>query len=761
MRKLATAALGYSGAVYAAQYVIPRQWQPYAAAVFAVLSLISLILKGDLRLRALLIAVSAAIGFAWSWGHYRLVIEPAEELAGQEMTITARVLDYAVHGQGSDYIFVKPIGQDSPGVKTAIYTFDSSFPELTPGDIITAPVKIASAVTRYGDETNMYTSRGIFALAYLKGDVEVTGRWRLSFLYFPKQIAQTVKRQSELRFPSDVSALMKALLTGDTTGLSGDRRLYSAMGTTGVMHAVAISGTNVAYIVGFVRRITGRRRRTAFICIPLIIVYIFMSGGSPSVVRAGFMQILLLIAPLLRRENDEITSMSAVLALLLLINPSSAASVGLQLSFAAMAGVLAITPRVYKSLWAWAEKSRLSGNKYVPKPLRWVINSFSSTIGAIAFSTPLVAVHFSYVSLYGVLTNMLCLFAMSWCFVLGYLICLAGMIWGGLANVLGWVIAWLLRYVIVLVKFIAGLPFATAYTVNPLVAWWLVLVYIIFAVSYALKGKKPLRPVLPVCLSVMALCGTIFFSMVFLDTGKGMFTAIDVGQGQCIAIISKTGTVVVDCGGTGTNRNAGDTAADYLLGQGRGRIDLLVLTHFHKDHAGGVEALFSRLDVRRIALSIDMSDDDGLRDKILELARTSGTEIIYVTENLEVAVGGITLKLFAPLGSTDSNERGIIVMASIGDFDALITGDVNATVERKLLSLADLPDTELLIVGHHGSRYSTSQELLDAATPESAIISVGYNSYGHPTSQVLNRLDDVGIDIYRTDLMGNISIRLN
>jgi len=761
MRKLATAALGYSGAVYAAQYVIPRQWQPYAAAVLGVLALISLFLKGNLRLRALLITVSAAFGLVWSWGHYQLVIAPAEELAGREMTVTAKVLDYTVHGQGSDYIFVRLMGDDVPGVKTAIYSFDSSLPELSPGDIITAHVKMASAVSRYGDETNMYTSRGIFALAYLKGDVEVTGRWGLSFLYFPKQIAQAVKKRSELCFPADVSPLMKALLTGDTAKLSKDRRLYTAMGTTGIMHAVAISGTNVAYIVGFVRRLTGRRRRTAAICIPLIIIYIFMSGGSPSVVRAGFMQILLLIAPLLRRENDNLTSMSAVLALLLMINPSSAASVGLQLSFAAMAGVLVITPRIYKPLWSLSEKTKLANTRIGFLIRRCVINSFSSTIGAIAFSTPLVAVHFSYVSLYGVLANMLCLWAMSLCFVLGYLICLTGMAWTGLAAILGWTIAWLLRYVIVLVKFIAGLPFAAVYTSNPFVAWWLVLVYIIFAVSYTLKGKKAFRPALPVCLTAMALCGTIFCSMVFLDTGKGMFTAIDVGQGQCIAVFSKTGTVIVDCGGKGTTRNAGDSAAEYLLGQGRGSIDLLVLTHFHDDHAGGVEALFSRLDIKRLALSIDMSDEDELRDKTLELARASGTEILYVTENLEVAVGGINLRLFAPLGSADSNERGIIVMASIGEFDTLITGDVNATVERKLLSFANLSDIELLIVGHHGSRYSTSQELLDATTPESAIISVGYNNYGHPTTQVLHRLDDAGIDIYRTDLMGNISIKLD
>jgi competence protein ComEC len=110
------------------------------------------------------------------------------------------------------------------------------------------------------------------------------------------------------------------------------------------------------------------------------------------------------------------------------------------------------------------------------------------------------------------------------------------------------------------------------------------------------------------------------------------------------------------------------------------------------------------------------------------------------------------------MGSSTENERGLTILASRDEYDILITGDMPESIEEKLAAAFDLPDIELLIVGHHGSKYSSCDELLDAVKPEKAIISVGYNNYGHPTQETLQRLSERGIEIYRTDLIGNVSI---
>ena len=121
---------------------------------------------------------------------------------------------------------------------------------------------------------------------------------------------------------------------------------------------------------------------------------------------------------------------------------------------------------------------------------------------------------------------------------------------------------------------------------------------------------------------------------------------------------------------------------------------------------------------------------------------------------------GESLRLFAPLGAGETNEEGLSVLATSGDFDVLITGDMGGDVEQLLLEHTELPHVELLVVGHHGSKYSTSPELLTAIQPETAVISVGAdNRYGHPTSETLERLSAAGTELYRTDLQGTVLIR--
>jgi len=232
--------------------------------------------------------------------------------------------------------------------------------------------------------------------------------------------------------------------------------------------------------------------------------------------------------------------------------------------------------------------------------------------------------------------------------------------------------------------------------------------------------------------------------------------ALDVGQGASTLLLSGGQAVLVDCGGNG-DRDAGDVAADYLQSLGRSHLDMLVLTHYHADHAGGVGALLDRVRVNKLVVP-DVEPGDPLRKTILELAKANGCEVILLSRDSTAQFGAAALTLFAPLGDGGANEEGLSLLCTAGTFDVLITGDMNDVVERKLVKYKNLPDIELLLVGHHGSASSTSPELLLAITPEKAIISSGYNSYGHPSPETIDRLGSAGCEIYRTDLMGTITV---
>ena len=190
------------------------------------------------------------------------------------------------------------------------------------------------------------------------------------------------------------------------------------------------------------------------------------------------------------------------------------------------------------------------------------------------------------------------------------------------------------------------------------------------------------------------------------------------------------------------------------------RLSAVAVTHYHADHTNGLEELLARMPVERLLLP-DIEDEYGVRDRLLELAREKDIAVTMVTDVYRLPMGSAMLTIYPPVGAGDLNEQGLTYLCSAGDFDALITGDMAGNTEKKLIEQFALPDIEVLVVGHHGSRYSSSQELLQAVRPETAIISVGDNSYGHPTEEALLRLTDAGMTVYRTDMQGNILITVD
>ena len=758
MRKLLCAACGYGGALLLAHYLLPLDYALWAAAVCAALAGVGFFLRGDLRRRAVIGLLSAALGFCWYFGYQKLFVAPAEDFVDETRTVKVRVCDYASVYDDYASVELRCVDDTVPHVRMLVYDYASGMGELRPGDLAEMPMKLLSAGQYYREESDHYLAEGVLLRGYLKGEYRVTGRAALAWLYFPQEIAHTLKTQVTECFPGDVAPLMKALLTGDRREYYEDDDLYSAMKTAGFSHIIAVSGMHVAFLIGAVSLLTGRRRRrTALIGIPLIVIFMAMIGFTPSVTRAGIMQILLLTAPLLRRENDPPTSLSAAGLILLLVNPIAIASMSLQLSFAAVTGLLLISPKIYDGLTLDARgRNRLP--KGLPgRALRGICAAFAASVGALVFTSPISALYFGFVPLYGILSNLLCLWAMSLAFLLGYPACLLGLLWKPLGSALGWLTGWLPRYVIFVVKHISGLPMAAVFTQANLGGWWLASVYAVFFGAWLLRGKEKYRPIYPLCASLFMLALISYLPDRDLS-GSMEFSAIDVGQGQCLAALTEHGTVLIDCGSTGSVENAGDAAADFLLSCGRKSVDLLVLTHFHADHANGVKRLMSRVDVERLAYPTDC-EESAYMDEILLRCEEHGTELYPISENTDMTVDDLTLRLYAPLGSEDINEHCLLIRGDCGDYEFLVTGDAGSGVERLLTSFYELGDMELLVVGHHGSRYSTCDTLLDDITPETAIISVGEsNSYGHPTDEVLERLAERNIEIYRTDLDGTITI---
>lgn len=763
MRKLAVFAFSFSAAIFLSKYALPPEWLWIAAALFAAIGLLALLLNGDARIRAMLLAFGLTFGFAWYSAYYTLVFKPYELLDGKTTVIRTEVSDYPqATGRGVS-LYVKIKEDKSPlAAKVLLYADDGT--KLSPGDQIELNARLSKASVRYGEPTDYYISKGVFLIAYQKGEISLIPAEKLPLKYYPQHLSKLLKEKITDIYEGDTAPFMLALLTGDKTLLNKDLRLSSAMSSVGTSHVVAVSGMHLSFLAGMIMTLTRRKRIGRLVCIPVILIFMAMVGNTPSVVRAGIMQIFLLAAPLFKRESDPVTSLAAALMMLLLINPYSAGNVGLQLSFAATSGIVLLSGRINSYFLSKTDK------KLFKKPLfrvlwHFTIATLSSTLGALVFTTPLIAIHFNYVSLIAPLANVLTLWAVSFAFSGGLISVILGFLFSPAGKVAAWIGSWLVRYNTGLVIWLSGFRLASLSMLSTFTRLWLVFVYLLFGWLIINRRRKP-RLVIPICSAVITLCLSILLSGYIADRSSMTVTAVDVGQGQSIVVTTRRHTFIVDCGGNGAS-NAGSLTAQFLRSINRNTIDLLVITHFHSDHANGIARLIEQTNVRLLAMPyIDESfkyDEDYLSycEKITELAERRGIEILYVTENLRLTDGETSICLYAPIGGDTENEKGIVAMFSVAENDALITGDITSALERRFVKLFELPDIEVLVAGHHGSKYSTSEELLDALSPETVLISVGYNTYGHPAEELLNRLSERNITVLRTDVLGNASVRLN
>lgn len=750
MRKLCLFALPFCAAILVACLGLSGSVLLCAALAAALAGILTGCLK---RLPVCLLCLGLAAGLLWFAGWTQLFRAPARALAGQTAEFTATVLDWAGEtSTGSARLEVRLHLSGAPDPRVLLYT-DASCADLVPGDQISGTARFQLTDTVRGERVTYYEADGIFLRAVSIDIPAVQHPEHPPCRVWPVYIARAIKQSVFRIFPDDLSGLTAALLTGDKSGLdSGD---YSALQRSGIAHIVAVSGLHLSFFAGFLALFFPRRSKTGA-ALTLLLVFLFASvaGFTPSVCRAAFMLAMTLLAPLVGREEDKPTTLTAALFLLLLWNPCSILSVSLQLSFASVAGIYLVSTPLHRAMTGFLSSGGSRLRRLMRRAYRVFSANLSVTLGALLLTTPLTAVYFGSVPLISPLTNLLVLWAVSLAFAPALLLTLLGLVLPGVSAVLTVPVALLLRYVMAAARTLGSLSFSALSMDRGYLSVWLVFLYALLTLVLIFRYR---RPILPVCAGILSLCAALLLTRASLLSYPLSAVMLDVGQGQCILLCSGDRTALIDCGGSGDN--AGDTAADYLQSLGISQLDLLILTHCHSDHANGVPELLGRIGVSSLILPDTQEDGSSYRAEILSLAEEQAISVSLLDCNRALSFGESTLTLYAPLGDGGANEEGLFVLASCGDFDLLITGDANDFVESLLVKYDELPDLEVLAAGHHGSASSTSDLLLDASTPETCLISVGYNTYGHPADETLFRLDGRGIDVYRTDQTGHLTVR--
>ena len=752
MRKLAIACGAFSAAIFLAQYVLPANWLFPLAIVFA-LPGIGLILFRRRWLLPVIISFCALSAGLYVYGmHQMLTLDRAHGLNGQELNCSGQILSIPAKGNVRGRTEVLLQIDDHTALESTL--FSDSLKDAVPGDCFQGTFSLRSADVRDGERYDNNPARGIYLIANQRGELKLTGEHHFSLLGLASSLNAKLCERIRLVFPEDTFAFFQALMLGEKTDLYHDDALHLRMSRAGLMHMIAVSGMHIAFLVGMLRHLFGNTRRASLLSILLIWSFVLLTGSTPSAVRAGLMQTIALLAPVFGREDDPPTSLLFALALILLENPYAAGSVSLQLSFASLAGIELFSDRIRQAVL-----------NAIPKSLPWrfrnyLSSNFANSIAVLVFSTPLIALHFGSVSVLSPLSNIFTLWAVPICFGAGYLCCLISFAFLPAAQLTAWVLSWLARYIVWVAGIFSAPGFSCLYLCLKWNWLWLALVYVLFVGAAILLRDSWLRWVYPTGLAIFSLFVLLTVTRLYYGNAPGYMTAVNVGQGQSLVVFSGEDTIAIDCGNINSLYDAGDLTGSYLCSRGREDIDLLVLTHLHSDHADGVLRLMAYLPVREIMLGPEMEDPNGLMPQIQEAADRTGTRISILREDRSEKLGAITMDLFMPGDAGEINERCLTAKIGIDGYDLLVTGDINMTAERELLVKEELKDIDLLVVGHHGSKYASSPELLQTIGADTAIISCGYNTFGHPTPETLERLDKYGYTVYRTDEEGTIELRV-
>ncbi|WP_229402430.1 ComEC/Rec2 family competence protein [Micromonospora okii] len=547
--------------------------------------------------------------------------------------------------------------------------------------------------------------------------------------------------------PDDQGGLLPGLVVGDTSRLPPT--VEEDFRATGMTHLNAVSGSNVAIVVGAVLLLARWSRAgpwaAAGLCGLALVGFVILVRPSPSVMRAATMGAIGLAALAAGRPRAALPALSAAVAALVLHDPELSGDPGFALSVLATAGLLLLAP-------AWRDGLRRRG---VPAGLA---EALAVPAAAQLACGPVVAGISGTVSLVAVPANLLAVPAIAPATVLGVAAAVLSPAWPAGAEFAAWLASWPAWWLVVVARYGARLPAGTLPWPDG-AAGAMLLAGLTLALLVA--TRRPVLRRLVAVVAVAVIAGTLPVRLVAggWPPARWVAVACAVGQGDALVLPVAAGrAVVVDAG-------PDPAAVDGCLRRLRVReVPLLLISHFHVDHTGGVAGVFRGRRVAAVRVP-QWAEPDAGRDLVRAAAQAGGAALAPVAAGWAYRAGGVELVVLGPpypLRGTrsDPNNNSLVLRATVAGVRILLTGDAETEEQRALLDR--LPPggvrADVLKVAHHGSAYQ-DPAFLDAVRPRVALVPVGVgNSYGHPNVAVLARIARGGARVLRTDTDGDAAV---
>jgi competence protein ComEC len=537
--------------------------------------------------------------------------------------------------------------------------------------------------------------------------------------------------------------LLPGLVVGDTSRLP--QAVQDDFRSAGMTHLTAVSGSNVALIVGclllLLKWCRAGPKLSAAACFLGVVGFVILARPSPSVLRAAVMGSLALVALATGRQRSAFPALCATVVALLAIDPGLAVDAGFALSVCATAGLLLLAP-------GWRDALR---DKGFP---RGAAEALAVPAAAQVTCGPVVAGLSGSVSLVAIPANLLATIAIVPATILGVLAAALSPLWPGGAAAVAWLAAWPAWWLVTVARVAAGLPLGSlpfpSGTPGALLLTGLTILFLIGFRSAAIR-----RAVLVLTLACVLGAMPVRVLAPGWPPPGWLMVACDVGQGDALVVRAGPGSaIVVDTG------PVPDPVDNCLASLGISAVPLLIISHFHADHAGGVTGVFRG---RQVGLVWTPSYGEPADGRSAVLGAAGGVPVATPAPGDALSLGPVALTVIGPTVAlhgtrSDPNNNSLVVLAVVDGVRILLTGDAEIEEQHELAAAGGVGRVDVLKVPHHGSSFQ-DKAFLDSLRPTVAVISVGLgNDYGHPNPSVVAYLARGGASVYRTDLDGAIAV---
>ncbi|MEP7146250.1 MAG: DNA internalization-related competence protein ComEC/Rec2, partial [bacterium] len=605
----------------------------------------------------------------------------------------------------------------------------------------------------------------IFKIFNVSGfeNIKIISQNNSGFLYsniiFP--VKKFMLRNIDRNIKGDEAAFLKGLITGERDDISSEMK--DDFVNAGVMHLIAVSGLNVAYIVISLTLILSLFRiplipRTA-ITIIFLIFYCLFTGSSASIVRASIMGILVLTAFLIERRINFFNVIGISVMLILTYDSKQLYDAGFILSYSATLSMGFFLKKFEKLFSGKIRNWNINGRKIV----MWTSALFFTSLAAQIGTIPITAIYFGKISIVSIFANIIAVPLANLSLAIGFFQILTAAFSEYLSSVISETNNILLSFQLLFIKRCANLDYAFIY-VKDFSGINILSYYIILFILFFVNSSRKLFFNLILC--ILVISGNFIYNYDFVNPLN--ITFLDIGQGDCALIRTPDDKIIlIDCGRITYKFNSGEkTIAPYLRRSGIYKIDLLIITHLHLDHIGGINYLLENFSIGKIIESgqrvssefVDKMDSLITVRNIQREAVRSGDLIDELT-NIRLYYLFPSDNFVSESGYTrdnNLNNGSVAFILKYKDVKIFFSGDIEKEGERFLYeNYGDFLKADILKVAHHGSITSSTIPFIIKNKPLHAVISCGmFNRFNHPSDIVLNRLNNAGAMIYRTDVNG-------